>query len=90
MRRLFVKLETQLSTEASLSVLFIACLYCSLKGVAQAVVGNRQYLGNFSHGIAFISQNKNRLSFRKQSSFYGHFKSTIKSTHADAPDTQLA
>ena len=41
--------------------------------------------------IAFISQNKNRLSsLRRKFSFSGHFESIIKPTIADAPDTQLA
>ena len=70
----------------SLSILVRACLCCSLKGVVHTVVGNLQFLGSFSHGIAFFSQNKNRLS----SSFSGHFESIIKPTNADAPDTQLA
>ena len=47
--------------------------------------------GNFSHGIAFISQNKNRLlSLRRKFSVSGHFESIIESTNVDAPDTQLA
>ena len=41
-------------------------------------------------GIAFISQNKNRLSsLRRKLSFSGHFESIIEPTNADAPDTQL-
>ena len=64
---------------------------CSLKGVLHAVVGNLQFLANFSHGIAFISQNKDRLSsLRIKLSFSGHFESIIKLTNADAPDTELA
>ena len=70
MRRLFLKLETNvlvllLSWEPGpstpLSILVRASLYCSVKGVVHSVVQDLQFLGNFSHGIAFISQNKNRL-----------------------------
>ena len=72
----------------SLSILVRAHLCCSLKGVVHTTVGN---LGNFSHGIAFISQNKNRLSgLREKLSFSGHFESIIEPTNADSPDTQLA
>ena len=75
----------------SLSILVRAHLCCSLKGVVHTVVGNLQFLGNFLHGIAFISQNKNRLSsLRRKLSFSGHFESIIEPTNADAPDTQLA
>jgi hypothetical protein len=65
-------------------------LRCSVKGVVHNVVQDRQFLGNFSHGIAFISQNKNRLmSFRRRLFVSGHFEHVIKPTNADAPDTQL-
>ena len=75
----------------SLSILVRACLCCSLKGVVHNVVGNLQFLVNFSHGIAFISQKENRLSsLRRKLYFSGHFESIIKPTNADAPDTQLA
>ena len=75
----------------SLSILVRARLCCSLKGVEHTVVGNLQFLGNFLHGIAFISQNKNRLSsLRRKLSFSGHFEGIIEPTNADAPDTQLA
>ena len=71
----------------SLSILVRAHLCCSLKGVVHTVVGNLQFLGNFSHGIAFISQNKNRLSsLRRKFCFSGHFESMIEPTNADAPD----
>ena len=47
-----------------------------------------QFLGNYSHGIAFISQNKNRLtSFRRKYFVSGHFEPVIEPTNADAPDT---
>ena len=50
-----------------LSILVSASLCCSVKGVVHSCVRDLQFLGNFSHGIAFISQNKNRLtSFRIQ------------------------
>ena len=75
----------------SLSILVRFRLCCSLKGVVHTVVGNLQFLGNLLHGIAFISQNKNRLaSLRRKFSFSGHFENIIKPTNADAPDTQLA
>ena len=64
---------------------------CSLKGVVHSVVGNLQFLCNFSHAITFISQNKNRLSsLRIKFSFSGRFESIIEPTKADALDTQLA
>ena len=72
----------------SLSTLVRARLCCSLKGIVHTVVVNRQFLFNFLHGIARISQNKNRLSsLRRKLSFSGHFESIIKPTNADAPDT---
>ena len=37
----------------------LASLLGSVKGVTHSVVRDLQFLGNFSHGIAFISQNKN-------------------------------
>ena len=65
-------------------------LRCSVKGVVHSVVKDLQFLGNFSHGIAFISHNKNRLtSFRRKFFVYGHFEPIIEPTNADAPDTQL-
>ena len=45
----------------SLSILVKAHLCCSLKGVVHTIERNLQFLGNFSHGIAFISQNKNKV-----------------------------
>ena len=63
---------------------------CSVKGVVHSVVRDIQFLGNFSHGIAFISQNKNRLrSFRRNFFVSRHFEPVIEPTNADAPDTQL-
>ena len=59
---------------------------CFVKGVVQDL----QFLGHFSHGIAFILQTKNRLtSFRKKFVVSGHFEPVIKPTNADAPDTRL-
>ena len=73
-----------------LSILVRDSLRCSVKGVLQCVVRNLQFLGNFSHGIAVITQNKNRLtSFRRNVFVSGHFKPLIEPTNADAPDTQL-
>ena len=61
-----------------------------MKGVVHSVVRDLQFLGNFSHGIAFILQNKNRLtSFRRKFFVSGHFEPGIKPTNADAPDTEL-
>jgi hypothetical protein len=57
-------------------------------GVVHSAVPDLQVLGNFSHGIALISQNKNRLmSFRRKFYVSGHFEPVIESTNADAPDT---
>ena len=73
-----------------LSFLVRGSLFCSLKGVVQSVVRDLQFLANFSYGIAFISQNKNRLtSFRRKSFVSAHFEPEIEPTNADAPDTQL-
>jgi hypothetical protein len=61
-----------------------------VKGVVYSVVRDLQFLGNFSHGIALISQNKNRLtSFIRKFFVSGHFEPVIEPTNADAPDTQL-
>ena len=63
---------------------------CSVKGVVHSVVRDRQFLGNFSHGISFISQNKNRLtSFRRKLFIPGHFEPASEPTNAEAPDTIL-
>ena len=73
-----------------LSILVRASLRCSVKGVVHSVVRDLQFLENFSHGIALISQSKNRLkSFRGKCFVSGHFESVIEPTNADAPDTQL-
>ena len=59
-------------------------------GVVHSIVRDVQFLGNFLHGIALISQNKNRLtSFRRKVFVSGHFEPVIEPTNADAPDTQL-
>ena len=57
----------------SLPILVRSRSCCSLKGVVHTVVGNLQFLGNSSHGIAFISQNKNRLEFEKKVLFFWLF-----------------
>ena len=73
-----------------LSILVSASLRCSVKGVVNSVVRDIPFLGNFSHGIALISQNKNRVtSFRRKLFVSGHFEAVIKPTNTDAPDTQL-
>jgi hypothetical protein len=73
-----------------LSILVKASLRCSVKGVVHSVVRDLQFHGNFSHGISFISQNKNRLmSFRRKLFVSGRFEPVIETTNADAPDTQL-
>ena len=73
-----------------LSILVRASLRCSVKEVVHSVVQDLQFLGNFSHGIAFISQNKNRLtSFKRKLFVSGHFEPVIEPINADAPDTQL-
>ena len=73
-----------------LSILVRARLCCSEKGVGHSVVPDLQFLGNFPHGIALISQNKNRLTcFRRKCLVFGHFEPVIEPTNADAPDTQL-
>ena len=98
MRRLFLKLYTNVLVlllscapgPPTLSILVRASWLCSVKGVVHRVVQDFQFLGNLSHGIAFISQNKNRLtSFRRKVFVSGHFEPVIKPTNADAPDTQL-
>ena len=99
MRRLFLKLDTNVfvlllscapGPPTPLSILVRDSLRCSVKGVVHNVVQDLQFLGNFSHGIAFISQNKNRLtSFRRKLFVSGHFEPVIEPTIADVPDTQL-
>ena len=44
-------LSCALGPPSSLSILVRACLCCSLKGAVHTVIGNLQFLGNFSHGI---------------------------------------
>ena len=73
-----------------LSILVRTSSRCSVKGVIHRLVRYLQFLGNFSHGIVFISQNKNRLtSFRREYFVSGHFEPVTEPTNADAPDTQL-
>ena len=99
MRRLFLKRDTNVlvlllscapGPPTPLSILVRASLRCSVNGVVHSVVRDLQFLGNFSHGIALISQNKNRLtSFRRKFFVSVHFEPVIEPTNADAPDTQL-
>ena len=88
-RSLFLKLDTNVLVlllscalgPPTLSILVRASLRCSVKRVVHSVVRALQFLGNFSHGIAFISQNKNRLtSFRRNIFVSGHFEPVIKPT----------
>ena len=98
MKHLFLKLDTNVlvlllscapGPHTPLSILVRASLRCSVKGV-QRVVRDLQFLGNFSHAIAFISPNKNRLtSFRRKLYVSGHLEPVIEPTNADAPDAQL-
>ena len=95
MRCLFLKLDTNvlvlllscaLGPPTPLSTLFKANLRCSVKGIVHSVVRDIQFLGNFAHGIAFISQNKTRLmSSRRKIFVSGHFEPVIKPTNADDP-----
>ena len=87
---LVLLLSCTLGPPTPLSILVRASLRCSVKGVGHSVVQELQFLDNFSHGIAFISQNKNRLmSFRRKVFDPGHFEPGFEPTNADAPDTQL-
>ena len=73
-RRLFLKLDTLMYLSScsvvhrGLPLLSILVSFpCSVKGVVHSVIRDLQFLGNFSHGIAFISQNKKTLtSFRRK------------------------
>jgi hypothetical protein len=87
---LVLLLSCALGPPTPLSLLIRASLRCSVKGVAHSLVRDLQFLGHFSHEIAFISQNKNRLtSFRINVFVSGHFEPVFELTNADAPDTQL-
>jgi hypothetical protein len=99
-RHLFLKLDTLMYLSSFsvvhrgltqfFKILVSASLRCSVKGVVQSVVRDLQFLGNFLHGIALISQKKNRLaSFGIKFFVSGHFEPVVKPTNADAPDTQL-
>ena len=60
-----------------------ASMRCSVKEVVHSVVRD------FWHGIALISQNKNRwMSFRRKHFVSGHFEPVMELTNGDAPDTQ--
>ena len=98
MWHLFLKLDTNVLVlllscapgPPTLSILVRDSLSCSVKGVVHSVVRDLQVLGNFSYGIAFISQNKNRLTSSRRKVFVsGHFEPVIKPTNTDAPDTHL-
>ena len=79
MRRLFLKLDTNVlvlllscapESPTPLSILVRDIVRCSVKGVVHSVVPDLPFLGNFSHGIAFTSQNKNRLTSITRSSLF--------------------
>ena len=59
---LVLLLSCALGPPTPLSILVRASLRCSVKG------GDRPFLGHFSHGIALIYQNRNKLmGFRRKS-----------------------
>ena len=95
MRCLFLNLDTNVLVllfscapgPPTLSIL--VSLRCSVKGVVHSVVLVLQFLGNFSHGIALISQKKNRLTSFKISYLFLAILSLYLNPNADAPDTQL-
>ena len=98
MRHLFLKLDTNVlvlllscapGPPTPLSILVRASLHCPVKGVVHSVVRDLQFLGKFSQGIAFISQNRKTGKFRRKLFVSGHFEPVIEPTNADAPDTQL-
>jgi hypothetical protein len=73
-----------------LSILVRDSLCFSVKGLVHSVVQGLQFLNNFLYEIAFISQNKNRLTrFRRKLFVSGNFEPVIEPTNADAPDNQL-
>ena len=82
---LVLLLSGALGPPTPISILVRASSRWSVKGVVQSVVRDFQFLGNFLHGIALISQNKNRLTSLRRKSFV----LAIKPTNAVAPDTQL-
>ena len=51
---LVLLLSCALGPPTPLSILVRACLLCSVKGLVHSVVRDLQFLGKFSHGIAFI------------------------------------
>ena len=86
-------LSSCLIVHRGLPLIFLLWLepVCAVLWREHTVVGNLQFLCNFSHGIAFISQNKNRLSnWLEKENLLLHFERIIEPTNADAPDTQLA
>ena len=87
---LVLLLSCALGPPTPLSILVRASLRCSVKGVVHSIVRDLQSLGNFSHGITFVSQNKSRLmSSRRKLFVSARFEPVIERTNADAPDTQL-
>ena len=79
---LFLKLDTNAlvlllrcapGPPSPLYILVRFSLRFSVKGAVYSDVRDLQFLGNFSHGIALISQNKNRLKFQKKVLFLAIF-----------------
>jgi hypothetical protein len=64
----------------TLSVLVRDSLHCSVKGVEHSVVQELQFIGNFSHGVAFISQNKNSLRYSTSLKKASFIASVIRTT----------
>ena len=55
---LVLLLICELGPPTPLSILVKASLHCSVRGLVHSVVRDLQFLGNFSHGIAFISRTR--------------------------------
>ena len=99
-RHLFLKLDTLMYLSSGsvvhrgLPLLFLVWLepVCAAlwRELYTALFRDFQFLGNYSHGKASFSQNKNRLTSSRRTLFVsGHFESVIKPTVADASDAQL-
>ena len=97
MRRLFLKLETLMYVSSCsvvhqgpptpLSILVRASLRCSVKGVVHSVVRDLEFLGNFSHEIAFISQNIIAKWFSNdQLAFYNDKRGLVDTTQEHRSD----
>jgi hypothetical protein len=71
-------LSCALGPPTPLSIVVRDSLLCSVKGVEQSILRDLQFLGNFSHGIALISQNKYKQTSSRRMFFI---------SNSDAPDT---